>query len=222
MAVLELKVSMCLQKVPCIAEYEGSPDFGEQTKEWGSVLYCCPSGDTGSVMSMSCSAWSPALHCWDAWKALRTDQGREHSRDLEAVVKEGCSDKAGGCHNQIWESSAAGELDLVLEKVYLKYTKFNKFHQWFSSSLMSQSDADLNTDCFQQLCSFRLVFCVFLHMPSANKSLRTWLSWRCRPEWEGDQWGRTSAWDLTLTKPVSACFALRNNLMLWRDWSFNK
>lgn len=105
MSVLELKVSMCLWKVPCLAVVQAlqcvrAPLFLKNKLE--SVgWYCCPSGDTGSVMGMSCSAWSPSSALLRCTEALRTNQGKEHSRHFEAVVKEGCSDEAGGCDNQI-------------------------------------------------------------------------------------------------------------------------
>lgn len=102
---LEFKVSMCLQKVPCLAVVQAlqcvRAPLVLKNKLQRVGQSCCPSGDAGSVMGMSCSAWSPSFALLRCTEALRTNRGREHSRHPEAVVEDGCSGKARGCNNQI-------------------------------------------------------------------------------------------------------------------------
>lgn len=200
-AVLELEVSMCLQKCASTAVCEGSPDSEEQTKKSGAV-------SCTAALQVTQAQWGARaaqlgvqpLHCWDAWKALRTNEAREHSRDLEAVVEEGWSDKAGISDNQIWEFSAAGELELVLEKVSLKHPKFNKFVSDFLP-LWCPSLIQISIQIFFSSCVPADLPFVSLSTCLQQIKLGGMTELKCRPEWEGgDLWGRTSAWDLTLDK----------------------
>lgn len=117
-AVPELQVSLCLQRVLCLAAVQALQCMRAHLilKNKLERVGCSPvllplRGTQAQWWARAAQLGIQLWHCWDAQKALRTNQGTEHSRDLDAVVKEGCSDKAGGCDNQIWESYL---LELIL------------------------------------------------------------------------------------------------------------
>lgn len=127
---------MCLQEGPCLAVVQALPYMRthmnvknklRRVRQFPLLLPLRGRGlsDGHELLSLEFSFCTAEMHR----KLSGQIRAGSTGRDLEAVVKKGCSDKAEGCDNQIGESLAAKDLDLVLEKVYLKYANFNKFHQ---------------------------------------------------------------------------------------------